>query len=152
MNETYITISNKEIVNKRQLRKAFDELPDGRYLVKIERKNKRTSPQNRYLHLMFYMICAGFREIGYNEVKDAEMAKEIMKRMFLTRTIENGTGGRIEVVLRTRDLTKEQMSEFIEDCIQFSAENLGITIPAPEQQINIWEAEYDHDVNAILVR
>lgn len=151
MNELYVTINEGGIVNKRQVKEAFN-LPVGRYLVKIEKKNKRTSPQNRYLHLMFYMICAGFREIGYNEVKDAEMAKEIMKRMFLTRTIENGTGGSIEVVLRTRDLTKEQMSEFIEDCIHFSAENLMITIPPPERQISIWEAEFDHDLNAILVR
>src|SRR5438477_3623732 len=152
MNEVFITRSNGQIVNKSQLAKLFNSLPpDGRFLVKVESKNKRTSPQNRYLHMMFYLIHLGFQDIGYREVRDAEIAKEIMKRRFLSVTIDNGTGGKIEIVKRTRDLTKEEMSQFIDECIQFAAENLNVVIPRPAQPVSSWEAEFDENVPATIV-
>lgn len=152
ISEVFITRRDGQIINRGQLAKLFNSLPDGRFLVKVESKNKRTSPQNRYLHMMFYLIHLGFQDIGYREVRDAEFAKEIMKRMFLTVKIDNGTGGQIEIVKRTRDLTKEEMSQFIDECIQFAAQNLSVVIPPPGQQVSIWEAGYDHDLNATIVK
>jgi thioredoxin-related protein len=131
MKEQFVTIKDKRIIEK-------VDLPNGRYFTKFDRKDKRTNQQNRYMHLMFSMIQKGFYDIGYREVKTTEDAKEIMKRMFLSYTIENGLGGKIQMVRRTRDLTKEQMGEFIDECIQFSAENLSIVIPHPNEQVKIW--------------
>lgn len=148
----FISVSDGVCSNQKQLERFIESLPTGRFLIKAESKNKRTSPQNRYMHMMFNLIQKGFVDIGYREVRDMEMAKEIMKRMFLTVKIDNGTGGQIEIVKRTRDLTKEEMSQFIDECIQFAAQNLSVVIPPPGQQVSIWEAEYDHDLNATIVK
>lgn len=131
MKEQFITIKDKRVIEK-------VDLPDGRYFAKIDRKDKRSNQQNRYMHLMFSMIQKGFYELGYREVKTTEHAKYVMKDMFLSYEIENGTGGKMKMVKRTRDLTKEQMAEFIDECIQFAAENLSIVIPAPNEQVKIW--------------
>jgi thioredoxin-related protein len=133
MKEQFVTIKDKRVIER-------VDLPDGRYFAKIERKDKRTSQQNRYMHLMFSMIQKGFYEIGYREVKTTDQAKYIMKEMFLNYEVENGTGGKIKMVRRTRDLTKEQMADFIDECIQFAAENLSIVIPSPGEQTKIWTA------------
>lgn len=132
-------MKDNEVVNKTTLKDNITSLPNGRFMVKIEDKNKRTSQQNRYMHLMFSMIQQGFRDIGYREVRTTEDAKEIMKARFLKYTIDNGTGGKIEMVKRTRDLTKDEMAEFIDSCIQFAAENLSVVIPAPNTQFAIFE-------------
>jgi hypothetical protein len=141
MRELLVTISDKEIVNKKQVRQFFGDLPTGKWLLKAERKDKRTSNQNRYLHLMFTMIQKGFYDLGYREMKTAEQAKYQMKELFLSYYMENETGGKIKMVRRTRDLTKEQMSEFIDECIQFAAENLSIAIPLPGEQVSFFKVE-----------
>lgn len=138
--EIFVTKRDGEIVNKKAVRQAWDDTPpNGKFVMKIENVSKRTSQQNRYMHLMFSMIQEGFRDIGYREVRTTEDAKEIMKRMFLRYYIDNGTGGKIEMIKRTRDLTKDEMIEFIDSCIQFAAENLNVVIPAPNTQVAIFE-------------
>jgi hypothetical protein len=136
--EFFVTMRDGQVVNRNTLKEQILSLPDGKYIFKIEDKSVRTSQQNRYMHLMFSMIQKGFYDIGYREVRNAEDAKYIMKEMFLKYTVDNGTGGKIQMVRRTRDLTKEQMAEFIDECIQFAAENLGVVIPAPNEQVKMF--------------
>jgi thioredoxin-related protein len=137
--EFFVTMRDGQVVNRNTLKEQIVSLPDGRYIFKIEDKSVRTSQQNRYMHLMFSMIQKGFYDIGYREVRNTEDAKYIMKEMFLKYTVDNGTGGKIQMVRRTRDLTKEMMAEFIDECIQFSAQNLNVVIPSPNEQIEIWQ-------------
>jgi hypothetical protein len=136
--EFFITMRYGQVINRNCLKDQIQSLPDGRFIFKIEDKSVRTSNQNRYMHLMFSMIKDGFRDIGYNEVRTTEDAKYIMKDMFLKYFIDNGTGGKIAMVKRTRDLTKEEMAVFIEECIQFAAENLNVVIPAPNTQAEMF--------------
>jgi hypothetical protein len=133
MKEQFITIKDKRVIER-------VDLPDGRYFAKIDRKDKRTNQQNRYLHSMFSMIQKGFYELGYRDIRNTEDAKYVMKEMYLTYYVENGLGGKIKMVRRTRDLTKQQMSDFIDCCIQFAAENLSIVIPSPGEQFKIFAA------------
>ena len=142
--ELFIRVTGGKVTREHEkisIRNAFNDLSDGLYLMKIEPKNKRSLAQNDYLHWMFTLIQQGFYQIGYREVKTADDAKYIMKDMFLKVWIENGTGGKIQIVKRTRDLTKELMSIFIDECIQFAAENLNVVIPSPGEQVDIFSAE-----------
>jgi hypothetical protein len=136
--EFFVTMRDGQVVNRNTLKDQIVSLPDGKYIFKIEDKSVRTSNQNRYMHLMFSMIQKGFYDIGYREVRSTEDAKYIMKEMFLKYTVDNGTGGKIQMVRRTRDLTKEMMAEFIDECIQFAAENLNVVIPAPDEQVKMF--------------
>ncbi len=126
-----ISIVDGRVDNRPTLVNIIRALPTGRYLFTIEPKSRRTIPQNSYLHMIFPLIQQGLRDNGYREVKTAEQAKEICKSLFLSYEIENGTGGKIRMIRRTRDLTKEQMSEFIDEIIQWAAEYLSIALALP---------------------
>lgn len=139
MTGCFINIENGRLKDssKEPMRRVLAACPTGRYWFEPKRKDRRTLNQNNYMHLMFSLIQKGFYDNGYREVKTADDAKYIMKDRFLKYWIDNGTGGKMEMVRRTRDLTKEQMATFIDECIQFSAENLSVVIPPPNTQTQL---------------
>jgi thioredoxin-related protein len=138
MKDCFITKKEGKVDNRAQLAKFINSLEDGVHYLKAEKKNKRSSNQNRYMHLMFSLIQKGFYDRGYREIKSTEDAKYVMKELFLAYTVENETGGKVKLVRRTRDLNKEQMAEFIDECIQFAAENLDVVIPPPNTQTDLF--------------
>jgi hypothetical protein len=142
MKDCFITIKDGQVNNRGELVKFIEEMKkeDGLHHLKRERKNKRTTQQNRYMHLMFSLIQKGFYDRGYREIKSGDDAKYVMKDLFLSYTAENETGGKVKLVRRTRDLNKEQMAVFIDECIQFAAENLDVVIPPPDTQLTFFKA------------
>ena len=114
-------------------------LPDGRYFVKIEKKNKRSLPQNAYYHSCIVQeIKRGMYEIGYDEISTNEV-HEFLKAKFLQKeTINKKTGEVIYVPGSTAKLTTIEFNEFIEKCQKFAAEYLGIVIADPNTQVSIW--------------
>lgn len=136
MKEFMLHIDQHQITNVKVVRKAFDELEDGHYLVRIEPKKKRSLNQNAYFHgIMVPMVLQGLREAGYNEVKTQEDAKDIIKTLFLKKIIKNDlTGEEIPVVRHTSELTTVEFNLMMEECGQWASEYLGIFIPPPNYQ------------------
>lgn len=121
--------------SKKRLRRYFDELPKGRYYVKIEDKTKRTLNQNDYLHTIFPLIQKGLYDNGYRGIKTPLQAKEVCKELFLSYEERNEiTGAKIKMVRRTRDLTKAEMCVFIDEIIEWASEYLGVVVPPPNSQ------------------
>jgi 6-pyruvoyl-tetrahydropterin synthase len=133
--EVYIQIEGGKIVNKTTFQKALWELKDGRYLVKIEPKKKRTIPQNAYIHaVLFPELANAFKDAGYEGI-DAQLAKDIAKKEFLTRQIVNSETGEVkEYVKDTSKLSTLEMNEFIESVIRYAAVNMNYEIPYPQEQ------------------
>lgn len=136
-------ISNGSILNKSTVKKYFDQLKDGRYLVKIENRNKRTLPMNAYLHgILIPEFRKALNSVGYNEVKNDEQAKLIMKSMFLTDSITNKeTGEMITYVKDTHELTTIEMSSLFDEVIRFASENMNYEIPYPNEQVKMFSNE-----------
>lgn len=134
-------IQNGSIVNRSTVKKYFDRLADGRYLVKIENRNKRTLPMNAYLHgVLIPEFRKALNSVGYDEVRNDEQAKLIMKSMFLTDNIVNKeTGETISYVKDTHQLTTIEMSTLFEDVIKFCAENMNYQIHYPGEQLSMYE-------------
>lgn len=126
-----------EIVNKSTVRKYIDQLNDGRYLVVIQNKNKRTLPMNAYLHgVLIPEFRKALNSVGYAEVKNDDQAKLILKSMFLVDSVFNKeTGETIKYVKDTHDLTTIEMSELFEEVIRFAAANMDYQIPYPNEQL-----------------
>src|SRR5438046_587116 len=118
MNEAIVYIQDGQIKNPKVVRKFFEEMPDGKHLLSSKGISKRTLPQNAYLHWMFNLVKEGLQNIGYREVKTADQAKHVCKSLFLSYEVDNGTGGKIKLIKRTRDLSKDEMSQFIDETIQ----------------------------------
>lgn len=132
-----IHIRNGEIMNKSAVKNMFDALTDGRYVATVENKNKRSLPQNAYLHaVLIPEFRKALNSVGYSEVRTEDQAKLIMKSMFLRETVTNEqTGEVIEFIKDTHNLTREEMGVLIEEVIRFAAENMGYVIPYPGEQL-----------------
>jgi hypothetical protein len=129
-------ISDGKITNPKVVRKAFDELKDGKYLIKFTKKNSRSLLQNGYYWAVICeMVRDGLRDAGYREVKTKDDAHEILKTMFLKKRITNEvTDETIVIPGSTAKLTTIEFSEYIEEIIKWAGEYLSIAIPLPNQQ------------------
>lgn len=136
MVELFIHIESGEIVNRKGIRKAFGELADGKYLVKIDPFKKRSLPQNAYLHgVLIPAFRQGLNNVGYDEVDSDHKAKEVLKNIFLkTQIVNHETGEVLEYVRNTSDLTTTEMNDLFERVWKFCAENLGTVILSPGSQ------------------
>lgn len=151
MPETFFYISSGEITNPKAVRDMIGQLADGRYLMKVQNKNKRTINQNSYLHgVLIPEFRMALNSVGYDEVKNDDQAKMIMKSMFLTAQVVNvNTGEMISYVKDTHTLTTIEMSTLFDEVIKFCAENMNYQIAYPNEQLIInYEPIPDRPKNA----
>lgn len=119
-------------------RKSFDlellEWEGKRVQITIERNNKRTSPQNRYLHALFTIFTRSLNELGNNF--KVEEVKELVKCKFLTIDVVNEQTGETigERVKGTHELDKNEMIDFIDRFMEWSATDFNIILPLAEEQ------------------
>jgi hypothetical protein len=140
--EFVLYIENGIIANKKHVKEGFENLEDGRYQVTIKPRKRRSNRQNAYYHaVVCEMVKEGLQEVGYRDVEDAEDAHEVLKSLFLKKkTINSNTG---EVLSErdgsTKKLSTTEMQEYIDKCVQFAAEYLGVSIPLPGHQGNFFQ-------------
>ena len=120
------------------VRQKMSEINDGKYVITIEKYfRQRSLAQNAYLHsVVIPMVFDGLRNQGFNEVKDYEDAKTVIKNLFLKKKITNGIET-FEIVQDTHKLTTKEMADFVDEVIQWAAMYLGIEIPMPNTQLTI---------------
>jgi thioredoxin-related protein len=115
------------------LLKALKQKP-GKYRAEIYQEGKRTNQQNRYMHMVFSRMKAGFYNAGWEDVTTPDKAKAECKKLFLSYEMVNRKTGEVKPAVKgTSEMTKEECSHFIDMIIQYAAEFLGIVIPTPEE-------------------
>lgn len=133
---TIVSIDESGISNRATVARFFKELKIGRHELTAKHLNKRSLPQNAYLHgVLVPEFRKALNSVGYNEVKTDAQAKAVMKSMFLTREIESETGEKIHYVQDTSELNKDEMGTLYDDVIQFCAEHMSYNIPYPNEQL-----------------
>lgn len=144
------------ITNKAKVRQSFNALNDGKYLVRIDAFKKRTLPQNAYYHgVVVPMVKEGLQSVGYSEVKTNSDAHEILKHLFLKKGIVNNkTDEVLTIAGSTANLKTVEFNAFLEDVWKWAAEYLNITIPAPNEQLIMFNepliAGYDYDLKTTI--
>lgn len=103
--------------------------------IVIKKKNRRSSPQNRYLFGVVYKeIEVRLRELG-NDM-NVDDVHEFCKNEF-NKVEVLGDGG--EVIGKkggsTTEMNKEEMGIYIDKIILWSADFLSITIPLPNSEL-----------------
>lgn len=143
MREFIVEIKDHNIKGEQLLIKAFKNLPDGRYRNELYSLNKRSLNQNAYQHVVFTLAQKGLYDQGYGEVKTMEDAKWFYKKLFLKKqAVNEQTGELYEVIRRTRDLSKDEMANFIQSVIDHQLEWCGVVIPSADeykQQHSKWD-------------
>lgn len=139
MNSVIVHIRDKKIQNPKDIKKAFDALKDGKYLIDINNADKRSTPQNRYYFgLVIPIVRKGIKDLGTELTK--EETHEFLKARFNAEGIVNiKTGEIIDVPKSTTRLSKFEFMEYIEKIQKFAAEFLSIVIPDPGEQTELWE-------------
>lgn len=127
-----------DITNLQVLADNLKELEAGRYLVRIERSNKRTLDQNAYLHAgVIPCLLHALRDMGYNDVENVKDAKVIFKGLFCKKDFVNEETGEVLTSPQdTRDMSTIELSEAIEKCGQWLAEK-GYYLPPPKSQLRL---------------
>lgn len=127
------------IENVTSFTKWLRNLKDGKHILEASPYNKRSLPQNRYLHgVLIPEFRKALNSVGYDEVKDDIQAKLIMKSMFLKRrTANKETGEVIEYIQDTSDCTKEEIGILIDEVIKFCADEMNYQIPYPGEALTI---------------
>ena len=132
-------VNGKCATNKGSISKAFEQFDGKEVTITIERKRrKRSNEQNAYLWCCIYpLIKQGFFETC-GEVFTINEVHEIMKLKFNFIELTNeSTGEVITAPKSTTKNTKFEQEQYHEQCRQFALEWFNITIPLPNEQIEI---------------
>lgn len=122
-----LTKSGGEVTFDKEPSAVFSTIRNGKYTLTIKRDSeKRSIDQNSLMWMWFEHIS---RETGTpkNDVKIYYCAKFLTKRVGLNDNYLNG-------VEETKNLSKEQMSEFLDNIHADAATELGIRLPLPEDR------------------
>ena len=127
-----VIIDNGNILNKDQVRTAFETLKDGTHFVNIEKLPLgRSLAQNRYFHgiiVKYYQNLWRDVKGNFHEV----IVKGMLKKMFLTKEVVCQVTGEVEeVVIDTRDLSVNSFDLFIQECRLYYLHETGESIPEP---------------------
>lgn len=134
---TVLRIREGKIDNPGAVKKLFDELQDGKYLIEIGQHNKRSDPQNKYYWAVCVpMVQEGMKDLG-NEFTKEEVHDFLKKEFNFSEVVNPETGEVKQVPRSTTLLNKEAFSNYIESIQRWAAEWLHIVIPDPGQQLTI---------------
>ena len=138
--EIYSTVDDGNLKENRNL--IIDALKsfEGKGIViTIEkRKNKRSNPQNAYFHgVVLPLVYNGLKELGHTmplaDVKDLLKLKFLKVPIF----VNEETGEITEKIKNTSELTTIEFMEFVSEIQRWSAENLGVNIPEPNENLKL---------------
>lgn len=117
------------------------QFPDCRIKLTVEKLyKKRSNEQNAYIHgYLIPEVTKGLIDQGYPpEQINNQVTKTFLKSKFLRHEIYNEvTGEYVETILNTSELTTTQMCEFVDNVIRWAAEDLGIKILLPNEQVEM---------------
>lgn len=119
---------------------AIKSFAGKRIRIKIERAfNKRSNSQNAYYWgVIVPILKEALIEIGYNEARSAEWVHDFVKVNFLLDEKPDKDGVVRKVVRRTSGLSTSEFMDLISDLQQWAVENLGVIIPDPNEQIDMF--------------
>lgn len=124
---------------KNYLNKLIQEESDFEIKKKL---NKRTYSQNNYIHLLFGYFSL---QTGYTpqEVKQDIFKKIVNPEMFYEGEKEKIPGIKIEQWRSTADLNTKEMSQCTEKFLDYSAREVGIRLPEPDDLVFLREIEVE---------
>lgn len=137
MAQFILTMINGNIANVEIVKRAFSNLRDGNYQVKITAQRQRSHDQNSYFHgVVLPVVFEGLRDAGYDDIQDEDDAKDFVKDLFSRRSMVDPVSGELTSrVVPTHKLTTLEFSEMIEKIIRWGAEWLNIQIPYPNEYL-----------------
>lgn len=114
-----------------------------------EKKPKRTTQQNKYLHtLLGFFACETGNTLEY--VKQ-NYYKKLVNPSIFTRRINDKFLGDVEILRSSSDLDTAEMTTSIERFRNWASAECGIYLPSPDEErlLQLMEIEIDRNKNYI---
>jgi hypothetical protein len=127
-----------QLSTTRSILKVLSGLEGKKVRITLEKVSaKRSLSQNAYLHLLFTIFTDALNYLG-NEFKMEEV-KAICKTKFCTIDVINNNSGEVigQRIKGTSEMNKMEMVEFIDSVIRWAADYFHITLPYPNEQLEI---------------
>ena len=126
---------------KREIGTVLKSFAGKRIRFVIERLyNKRSNGQNRFFHgVVIPIVQQGLIDAGWNEAKSFEWTKDFIKiKVLMQETVNTDTGEVLKLPRKTSELTTSEFMDLIADIQFWAAEYLGIIIPDPGSQTDLF--------------
>ncbi|MDB5288573.1 MAG: hypothetical protein JWR05_3522 [Mucilaginibacter sp.] len=127
------------LTNYKAFRVDLNDFKGKEVRITVERKSKRSNPQNSYFHgVIIPIVKAHLIDLGWKDAKSTEWVKNYIKYNCLIIETENeDTGEVVKTLGETSSLTKPEFMEFVADVQQWAIEKLGLQIPDPGQALEM---------------
>ena len=131
----------KNPLDRERFKRRCNALFKKQCVVELSEKMKRSSQQNRYLHLLLgYLAMETGNSLDY--------AKEIFYKRTANREIfvrekDDELIGRTEYLRSSADLTTEEFSMSIDRLRDWSSQTAGIYLPSPSEEEFLASIEYE---------
>lgn len=127
--------------DRQRAQERFDFLlKNGKKIELKERKEKRTTPQNRYLHLVLSWFAWEYGET-LQYVKQEFFKKIVNEEIFKTEYANFRTGEIRTAWKSTADLDTATLTTAIERFRNYAAKEAGIYLPEPSDLVYLEEIE-----------
>lgn len=140
--ETYGRVTGGKLhINYRdRFNHAIASMPDGRVTVRVERcYRKRSTDQNAYYWGVIVNECQEGVYEATGQMITKEEAHYLLKSRCNPIEMHNTVTGEVAAIGgSTTEMSTVQMSEYWLRCNEFILEYFGRTVPAPNEQMEIW--------------
>jgi hypothetical protein len=131
----------KNPLDRERFKRRCNALYEKQGIVELSEKSKRTTQQNKFLHLLIgYLAIETANTLDY--VKEVFYKRTANKELYV-REKEDNILGRVEFLRSSADLTKEEMTLSIERFRNWSSEVAGIYLPSANEQEFLASIEYE---------
>lgn len=131
----------KNPLDRERFKRRCNALYEKQGMVELSEKSKRTTQQNKYLHLLIgYLAIETANTLDY--VKEVFYKRTANKELYV-REKEDDILGRVEFLRSSADLTKEEMTLSTERFRNWSSEVAGVYLPSANEQEFLASIEYE---------
>jgi len=129
--ELYIRIDDsKQWNNTKVLWDYLRTLGNGKYKITISKADKRSS--------VLPLIKDGLRDAGFDEVRNEDDAKAVVKGLFFKKYVTNGVET-IPIIEGTSEATKLDFASKADEIIKWAKDYLSIDVAPPGAQFEFFE-------------
>lgn len=131
----------KNPLDRERFKRRCNALFKKQCVVELSEKMKRSSQQNRYLHLLLgYLAMETGNSLDY--AKEVFYKRSANREIFV-REKEDELIGRTEYLRSSADLTTEEFSMSIDRLRDWSSQTAGIYLPSPSEEEFLASIEYE---------
>lgn len=131
----------KNPLDRERFKRRCNALFKKQCVVELSEKVKRSSQQNRYLHLLLgYLAMETGNSLDY--AKEVFYKRSANREIFV-REKEDELIGRTEYLRSSADLTTEEFSMSIDRLRDWSSQTAGIYLPSPSEEEFLASIEYE---------